>query len=55
MYKYTNRYLPMRSWTSKIPIDYDDCDEDTDGVHDKSKQKILGDEWQHERGRRQNF
>jgi len=34
----------MCSRSSEVPVDDDDGDKNTDGVHDESEQEILGDE-----------
>ena len=45
----------MSTRSPKIPVDYDNCNQDGDGVHDEREEQVFGDEWQHERGWRQDF
>jgi len=43
------------SRSAEIPIDDNHSHEDTDGIHDESKEQIFGYQWQHQRGWWQNF
>jgi len=38
----------MSSGPSKVPVNDDDGDQDGEGVHDKGKEEILGNEWEDE-------
>lgn len=39
---------PVCPWTSEIPVDDDDRDKNTDGVHDECEEQILGYQRQHQ-------
>ena len=45
----------MSSRTPEVPIDYDDCDEDTDSVHDEGEEEIFGYEGKDKGGRGQDL
>ena len=44
---YLNKYDPYPVWhrmcsgSSEVPVDNDDSDENTDGVHDEREQQVL--------------